>query len=367
MNIHLNQIMNYNILDGMKDWVRVIDKGNKVIYANKSMRDDLGSCCTDSKCWKLINSGDQPCGECVTKKSALSAEVFTREEVIAGHYYSVKTSPILNKDNEVIAAVEVFRDITRERNLELELITKNRAMSSAVEFAKKIQERILPAEGVHNGINLKYLYKPSEMLSGDMFDLMRIDKSTLGLYISDVAGHGLAASMMTMFVRQTMRLILMKIKSPGIALSELNRRFKLLKLEPDKYFTCFYGIYNSDEKIFTYANAGHNSVPVVVRANGEIERLELKGYPISQVTPDKVYEEAELVFNEGDKLYLYTDGIIEATDKSGEEFGESRLIDVLKNSSNAIDELIKITKSYIYDFNRDDVALVEFESVDRRI
>ena len=71
----------------------------------------------------------------------LTGEVLQKEEVIKGKYYSVKSSPIKNSEGNIVASVEVFRDVTRERRLELELVNKNAKMINDLEFAKRIQER----------------------------------------------------------------------------------------------------------------------------------------------------------------------------------------------------------------------------------
>ena len=76
-------------------------------------------------------------------------------------------------------------------------------MSKDLGFAKHIQEKILPPKGVIDNLHIDYIYKPSEMLSGDIFDVFHIDEDHIGIYISDVSGHGVAAAMMTMFIRQT--------------------------------------------------------------------------------------------------------------------------------------------------------------------
>ena len=141
-----------------------------------------------------------------------------KEEIIGGRHYSIKSSPVKDSNGEIYAAVEVFRDVTRERKLELDLINKNKKINKDLQFAKRIQEKILPRKGANDSLKLDYVYKPSEILSGDMFDMFNIDEDNVGIYISDVAGKGVAASMMTMFIRQSMRVMKDDIKSPSAAL-----------------------------------------------------------------------------------------------------------------------------------------------------
>ncbi|NMR96254.1 phosphatase, partial [Vibrio parahaemolyticus] len=125
---------------------------------------------------------------------------------------------VRNVDGDIVAAVEVFRDVTRERKLELELLERNKLISEDLKFARKVQEKILPRQGMFENLNIEYIYKASEMLSGDMFDVFRIDDEKIGIYIRDVAGYGIAASMLTMFIKQMMRDIKDEIKSPSKAL-----------------------------------------------------------------------------------------------------------------------------------------------------
>src|SRR5690606_28025437 len=117
---------------------------------------------------------------------------------------------------------------TRERKLELELIERNTKMINDIKFAEKIQRRILPKKGLYKNVKIDHLYKPSEMLSGDIFDVFIIDEDKLGVYICDVVGHGITASMMTMFVRQTMRSIKDFVVQPSVALTELQKSFSSL-------------------------------------------------------------------------------------------------------------------------------------------
>jgi sigma-B regulation protein RsbU (phosphoserine phosphatase) len=128
-------ILNYQVLDGMADWVRVVSRDGIVIYANKAMKRDLGENIIGSNCYKILNKADR-CVNCITLKSIFSGETFQKEEIVNGKYYSVKSSPVRNTDGDIVAAVEVFRDVTRERKLELELLERNKLISEDLKFAK---------------------------------------------------------------------------------------------------------------------------------------------------------------------------------------------------------------------------------------
>ena len=356
-------MLNYHVLEGMADWVRVVNIKGQVIYANKTMKEALGNNIANEKCYFGLGK-EKRCSFCITSRSIRKGETVQKEEVINGRYFSVKSSPVEDSNGDIFAAVEVFRDVTRERKLELELIEKNKKMSIDLGFAKRIQEKILPKKGKIDNLMIDYIYKPSEMLSGDMFDVFQIDEENIGIYISDVVGHGVAASMMTMFIRQTMRSIKIDILSPSIALVELHRRFTMLGLETDKYFTIFYGVFNKSTYQFKYANAGHNSIPIKYNEDG-LEVLEIKGYPIALLFDEMMYEEKKVQLKKGDKVLFYTDGITESKDKTGKEFGMESVIDIIEgHREDILTEIQNNIITYSWGEQEDDFALVLMEVVE---
>ncbi|MCF6462245.1 SpoIIE family protein phosphatase [Clostridium sp. Cult1] len=359
-NMEEYSILNYHVLESMADWVRVVDINGTIIYANKAMKKALGDDLVGKKCYQSIGK-KEPCGFCISKKTIRTNETVQKEEIINGRYFSVKSSPVLDPNGNAIAAVEVLRDVTRERKLELELIERNKKMVKDLRFAKRLQHRILPKRGIYNGLKIDHLYKPSEMLSGDMFDVYRIDEDNMGIYICDVVGNGITASMMTMFVRQTMRAIKDDILSPSMALTELHKNFSTLGLEIDKYFTIFYAVFNAKENHFTYANAGHNCIPIKYNSN-EIELLTTKGFPISLIFNEIYYEENDIVLDKGDKILFYTDGITEVKNIEGDEFGVDRIVEIIKNDeTNLLNKIVENVERFRWGEQEDDFAMVLME------
>lgn len=353
-------ILNYHVLEGMADWVRVVDKDGIVIYVNSAMRDNIDQNMVGKKCYESYCSTIE-CNICITQRSIETGEIIQKEEKIMGDYYSIKSSPVRNMDGEIFAAVEVFRNISRERKLESELISRNKKMSKDLKFAKRIQEKILPKKGTRNSLKLDYIYRPSEMLGGDMFDMFNIDEENIGIYISDVVGHGISASIMTMFIRQTIRVMSKDMKDPSKAIKLLHERFQTLDLEVDRYFTIFYGVYNRSTETLKYVNAGHNCVPIKYNEKTR-ELLENKGFPISILFDDMDHTTKETKLSPGDKLLFYTDGITEARDFNGREFGLKGLLEIVDNNPNDILEIIedKII-NHSWGEQIDDFAIVLFE------
>jgi len=344
----------------MVDWVRLVSPDGTIVYANKSMKDALGYDIVGKKCFQSVGR-DTPCTFCISKRSILYGEVVQKEEVIKGRYYSVISSPIRDSNGRIVGAVEVLRDVTRERKLEQQLVRQNAKMLQDIKFAEKIQRRILPKKGIYKTLKIDYLYKPCEMLSGDMFDVFYIDKDNIGIYICDVAGHGITSSIMTMFVRQTMRAIKDNLNIPSKTLTELQKRFSTLGLESDKYFTMFYAVYNVKDHNLKYANAGHNCLPIKYNSQS-IEFLKMKGLPISLIFNDIFYEESEIILSKGDRVLFFTDGIVEVKDKDGNEFGVDRILDIIKtDDSDILNRIVGEVERFRCKEQMDDYALLLME------
>lgn len=358
--IHEESILNYHVLESMADWVRVIDKKGNIVYANKTMKEALGQDIVGKECYSCYDQ-EEACNFCITKRTIETGEIVQKEQIVEGKYFSIKSSPVINAKGEIYAAVQVFRDVSRERKLELELIQRNKKMRIDLGFARRIQEKILPEKGPIHNLSLDYIYNPSEMLSGDMFDIFPIDSEHVGMYISDVSGHGVSASMTTMFIRQTMRAIKDEIISPSCALTELHKRFQDLNLEVDKYFTIFYAVFNKSTYEFKYANAGHNCVPIKYN-DTETELLEIKGFPIVLLFEEIKYEEKTMKLEKGDKLLFYTDGITEMKNRDGVEFGEESIVNLIKsNKKITLPQIEDTLIEYSWGEQEDDIALVLIE------
>ncbi len=352
--------LNYQVLESMADWVRVVDYDGNILYANKSMKDFVGENIIGMKCYRACGN-TEPCGFCISKRSIETRETIQKEEIIKGRYFTVKSSPVLDHHGQVIAAVEVFRDVTRERKLELELIEKNTKMSDDLVFAKRLQYKILPKAGIYGNLKIEHLYKPCEMLSGDIFDIYYIDKDNIGIYICDVVGHGVTASMMTMFVKQNMRTIKNDTLNPSRVLKELHKRFIALDLGSDKYFTIFYGVFNTKDGSFKYSNAGHNCIPIKFNSE-EITLLKTNGFPISSIFNEINYTENEIKLKLEDKILFYTDGITEVKNIHGEEFGIERIIKIIKeNKKDILNRIVNNVENFRWGEQEDDFAIVLME------
>lgn len=352
----------FSIVEGMTDWVRVVDINNRVLYSNKKLRDDIGRDLDGEKCYGLFGQSEK-CNVCISCKTLSTGKPEMKEVEFNNRIFNVISSPIKNSRNEMVAAVEVFRDVTNSKKLTKEINAKNKVMLDDIKFAQSMQNRMLPLKGIYNGLILDYIYEPSEMLSGDMFDIFKINDRYAGVYICDVVGHGVSASLLTMFVRQSLRTLSRNQYNPNKIMKELHKMFLSLNLDADKYFSVFFGIYDKESKEFAYVNAGHNTNPILISDN-KASLLEARGYPICNIFEYVEYDISTVKLKLNDKLFFYTDGIIEARNKDKEEFGENRLIYIIENANNILQNIYSELKSFSYGSLKDDCAIMLLEVLD---
>jgi sigma-B regulation protein RsbU (phosphoserine phosphatase) len=350
----------FRILDSMLDGVRLINKYRTIIHTNHSLEEKIMAHTIGKKCYEGIGKFKE-CKNCGAEKVFEKGETVTTFEEINGRSYMLICSPVYDKYNIITAIVEVFRDITKEKELENSILEKNQKMREDIEFAQKMQMNMLPLKGVYNDLKIDYYYKPSELLSGDMFDVFRIDNECIGFYICDVVGHGISSSMISMYVKQTVKAISKKTRDLNDIMSELHRTFIALNFDDDKYFSIFFCKYNKTNMELEYVNAGHNCVPLFKREN-EVSMLMAKGYPICNIFDSVSYDIGKLQLKSGDNILFYTDGITEMKNQMKEFFGEERLFSVFEKSQEIVEAIDYEIKKF-GGYESDDLALLDIKVI----
>ena len=154
-------------------------------------------------------------------------------------------------------------------------------------------------------------FLPAEWVSGDIYDIVRIDEQHIGFYIADAVGHGIPAALLTIVLKQALVMRettgnTYQIFSPTEVMNNLNLRMTGQKLSGYQFATCCYCILNIKTRRLTYARAGH-PYPILIRAHQQPERLEIRGSLLG------IFEQAEYIqqtiqLESGDKFLLYSDG-----------------------------------------------------------
>ena len=161
------------------------------------------------------------------------------------------------------------------------------------------------------------MYIPADDLGGDFYDLIRLSEDEYLIYIADVAGHGIQASLLTVFMRERVRANAeIALEGPGKLLSKLTRDYCSLELDYSMYITMAFCKYNKPKRELSISNAGHNCFPLIIRDNGRIETIPTRGMPVSVIADGAEYEEDVVVMRPGDRLILFTDGVVEEVDSA---------------------------------------------------
>ncbi|RMF58130.1 MAG: hypothetical protein D6748_09615 [Calditrichaeota bacterium] len=207
-----------------------------------------------------------------------------------------------------------------------ETLEKQR-LEEELNVARTIQKKLLPHQLPNiPGYEVSGMNIPSKQVGGDYYDVIPLGSHTVALAIGDVAGKGVPAALLMANLQAALRIVLKFNPSPQQIISQLNNLI-CENTDRDKFITFFLAILNTREHTLTYVNAGHN-YPILVTSTGTIQTLE-EGGLILGVVPDYPYQSSTIQLKKGDLLYCYTDGVTEAVNHEGEEFGEELLLRLL--------------------------------------
>jgi phosphoserine phosphatase RsbU/P len=197
--------------------------------------------------------------------------------------------------------------------------------------AREIQQALLPKTIPQlHGYEISGEWQPARVVSGDYFDVSKCSETRAELCIADVIGKGMPAALLMSNLQAVIKAYACGAALPRDLTGALNRIIRG-NIMPGKFITLFYGRVDAAEKRLTYTNAGHNA-PIVVRQDGSCLRLGTGGAALG-VFKDWEYEQGEVDLAAGDRLVLFTDGVTEARGGNEEEFGEDRLVELIRQSS----------------------------------
>jgi phosphoserine phosphatase RsbU/P len=193
--------------------------------------------------------------------------------------------------------------------------------------AREVQRGFLPKElPQFPGFEISCAWQPARIIGGDYFDVFRAYRDQAALCIGDVAGKGLSGALLMSNLQAAVKATAKETPCPRNLCTRLNQLIRA-NVTTDKFITFFYGLLDVARSTLAYTNAGHNA-PVLVRRDSSVLRLE-RGGPVLGVFPEGNYTQGSAVLAPGDRLVLFTDGLIESTNSLEEEFGEERLINEL--------------------------------------
>lgn len=276
--------------------------------------------------------------------------------------------------NELKDYSENLSSLVKQRTKELE--DKNGKLLMDLEYAKEIQSALLPTEMPEdNSVSFEAAYLPAERLSGDFYNVIKLDENNFAIYIGDVAGHGVPAAMLTVFANQNIKALRETEKSseiyqPSSVLNNIYKSFNQTNFNEETYLVMLYGIYNKRDDVFKYASGGINVAPLIIKNTGKVIAMDVRGFAICMMGNfyKPFFEEREIKLEHGDKILFYTDGLVEAENERGDKYTEKHLIDFIEsnyflNKKELGDALLKELFRHMSDSHelKDDVTFLVME------
>jgi len=253
--------------------------------------------------------------------------------------------------------------------LSLELADKV-TMKRDLEIAREIQSWLVPSQAPDvAGADIAFATRPQNSVAGDYYDAFYPDPDNhekLMLVIADVAGKSVPAALLMATLQASLRTVAVENAPLADLVARLNRYACAHSLDGRRFTTAVLGEYNPVTRRLVYVNAGHNA-PILRRANGDLLRLDVGGLPLG-IQSNVVYETADMELKPGDALIFFTDGVVEAFNEAGEEFGNERWNGAIRNLPdwNAHQTLLHLMKK-VDEFVRatrqsDDITCLVFRS-----
>jgi predicted permease len=244
--------------------------------------------------------------------------------------YTTAERQVLSNSGEVFALMLENARFT-DRAVEQETVRRDLAM------AAEVQTRLLRPHAPRTAAATFAAFTlPARTIGGDYYDFLDLGEEQVGIAVADVSGKGISAALVMSMVQASLRAI---SSQRNVSLSQLAAQMNGLlyrSTDANRYATFFYAQVDERGQRLRYVNAGHNPPYLVRRANGVTEIIELHiGGTVLGLFPDIEFQEAQIDLRAGDLLVAFTDGLTDALNAAGEEFGDERLRDVLRSALGA--------------------------------
>ena len=291
---------------------------------------------------------------------------YTRDSFIA--------SPIMGKEDDIIGFLcATERSVNKAFNLSnlmlLEMLAQQisenymhvflseeskikQSLTEEINYTEELQKSILPTEFPNKKLfDVAAVSIPSKTVGGDFYDYIKLKDGKYALIIADVSGKGLKAGFFMVMTRSVLRVYSSQIDNPAKILEQTNKHI-FYDSKKGMFVTCFLAIVDTKNKSITYSNAGH--IPQYFIKKSAMNKPEyltemyIPGKPLGFVE-NASYKNKKISYSKADKIIMFTDGVTETFNKDNEEFGESKLKDILKNEYDSSKELLNdIVEETVY-------------------
>ena len=210
-------------------------------------------------------------------------------------------------------------------------------MKRDLEIARDIQSWLLPSAPPEiPGLQLAFATRPANTVAGDYYDVFQrpaFEQSHFLLTVADVAGKSIPAALLMATLQASLRTLSATSSTLPELVAGLNRYACTNSQGGLRFTTAFLAEFDPALRSLAYINAGHNN-PVLRRSSGAVERLSDGGLPLG-IRDDGNYESGSVILQSGDWLLIFTDGLVEAVDQKDEEYGETRMLNMLHGGASA--------------------------------
>lgn len=284
--------------------------------------------------------------------SEMVSPIIVNDEVIG--VFDLESDDLNAYDTDDLSILKLLASqvaiIVEKVKLHEQLVEKKR-LEAQLDIARTVQLELLPDDDPQiEGFDISAYIFPTEEVSGDYYDWVKMFDDQIAIIVADAVGKGIPAALLMAFLRASLRSGVQIGYAPQIAFSKVGN---LLwdSVESHQFITAVYGILDSTNKTFVYSNAGHNP-PLLINPNGEYKYVEYGDLPLGMFRNVR-YHQHFIRMEEGQILVLYTDGITEATNLDGEEFGKDRFAKcILEGFDLSAKELITFVRKGLKDFTK---------------
>jgi len=355
----------------LSDWIMPGLSGPELCHALRAHENDLRGHENERRSYFVLLTSKQDKQD-VSDGLSAGADDFLTKPVDEGELLARLKAGLRLIDMQE-SLVRKNRQVTQAYN---EVKTLYERIDTDLRAAATLQQQFLPKpHAICNGIDLSVHYQPAGHVGGDLVGYFPIGDDRLGLFAIDVSGHGVASSLLTIRLAQLFNASHpdasiafehnpvqgISARAPDVVVADLNQRFRTSNSH-DLYFTIVYGILEPKAGLFTFCQAGHTH-PLILRNTGEFDRVGDGGPPVG-LLPGVEFEVVATRISPGDRLLLYSDGVIEAEDATGNMIGETGLTDILAglDPADGIDQLSRLVQKLTENCDRrnfeDDVSLL---------
>lgn len=375
-------------INSLNDGVMVVNPDLSINVSNSSLIDMCGlegRKISEMKCYEVYGYTEQ-CKDCPfldPKNTRSFREAHGKKlTVTMNHFdrYIVESLRDTTKELKLIDEIKKQQNVLHEKQRQMSLLNEDLLrMNEKLKAAHKIIDEELTQVGEIQssllpetlpdieGYDFGAVYVPAEHAGGDYYDCIEMSNGYWGLGVADVSGHGIPASVIMAITRAVMRSYTYDIISPGEAVAMVNE-ILCDNIHTNDFVTMFYTVFNSKKNTLRYASAGHNPLLFYDKSEMLVKKISAHGMFLGAF--DMVeYEEGELEIDSGDVVFLYTDGLNEAMNRSRDQYGYDRLISkIMMFSSLPVSEMIENIMEDVKDFTQghpfeDDITVLAFKKL----